>query len=255
MIRSVVSRSRRPRPGVAVGIGVLVIASATGAYAAIPGGDGQVKGCYALTNGLLLGIPYSKGDNRIVDEAESCRSYEKAIKWGLVGPKGDTGAQGIQGVKGETGATGAQGLKGDTGVPGPQGVKGDTGAIGPRGPEGVPGPMGAPGAIGPAGPAGPQGPAGPAVSGLGTDTNMASAGRGGDCTIGEIILNAGSVANGTPANGQLLPISQNTALFSLLGTTYGGDGVTTFALPDLRSVAPNKMTYSICINGIYPVRS
>ena len=35
-------------------------------------------------------------------------------------------------------------------------------------------------------------------------------------------------------NGQLLPISANTALFSLLGTTYGGDGRTTFALPDLR---------------------
>ena len=35
-------------------------------------------------------------------------------------------------------------------------------------------------------------------------------------------------------NGQLLPISQNTALFSLLGTMYGGNGQTTFALPDLR---------------------
>jgi len=35
-------------------------------------------------------------------------------------------------------------------------------------------------------------------------------------------------------NGQLLPISQNTALFALLGTTFGGDGRTTFALPDLR---------------------
>src|SRR3954468_10958305 len=35
-------------------------------------------------------------------------------------------------------------------------------------------------------------------------------------------------------NGQLLAISQNTALFSLLGTTYGGNGQTTFALPDLR---------------------
>lgn len=39
-------------------------------------------------------------------------------------------------------------------------------------------------------------------------------------------------------NGQLLPIAQNTALFSLLGTTYGGDGRTTFALPDLRGRAP-----------------
>lgn len=36
-------------------------------------------------------------------------------------------------------------------------------------------------------------------------------------------------------DGQLLPISSNTALFSLLGTTFGGDGRTTFALPDLRS--------------------
>jgi microcystin-dependent protein len=39
-------------------------------------------------------------------------------------------------------------------------------------------------------------------------------------------------------NGQLMPISQNTALFSLLGTTYGGDGKSTFALPDLEGRAP-----------------
>lgn len=41
--------------------------------------------------------------------------------------------------------------------------------------------------------------------------------------------------------GQLLPISQNTALFSLLGTSYGGNGTTTFALPDLRSRVPLSM--------------
>lgn len=39
-------------------------------------------------------------------------------------------------------------------------------------------------------------------------------------------------------SGQLLPISQNQALFALLGTTFGGDGRTTFALPDLRGRAP-----------------
>lgn len=39
-------------------------------------------------------------------------------------------------------------------------------------------------------------------------------------------------------NGQILPISQNTALFSLLGTTYGGDGRSTFALPNLQGSAP-----------------
>jgi microcystin-dependent protein len=44
-------------------------------------------------------------------------------------------------------------------------------------------------------------------------------------------------------DGQLLPIAQNTALFSLLGTTYGGDGRTTFGLPDLRgrfAMAPGR---------------
>ena len=39
-------------------------------------------------------------------------------------------------------------------------------------------------------------------------------------------------------NGQILSIAQNTALFSILGTTYGGNGQTTFALPDLRSRVP-----------------
>lgn len=39
-------------------------------------------------------------------------------------------------------------------------------------------------------------------------------------------------------NGQILPISQNTALFSLLGTTYGGNGQSTFALPNMESSAP-----------------
>ena len=39
-------------------------------------------------------------------------------------------------------------------------------------------------------------------------------------------------------NGQLLPISQNQALFALLGTTYGGDGRTTFALPNLQGRVP-----------------
>ncbi|WP_417746389.1 tail fiber protein [Rosistilla oblonga] len=54
--------------------------------------------------------------------------------------------------------------------------------------------------------------------------------------IGEIKLFAGNFApeGYAFANGQLLAISSNTALFSILGTTYGGDGETTFALPDLR---------------------
>ncbi len=42
-------------------------------------------------------------------------------------------------------------------------------------------------------------------------------------------------------NGQLLPINQNQALFSLLGTTYGGNGQTNFALPDLRGRTPQHV--------------
>jgi microcystin-dependent protein len=58
--------------------------------------------------------------------------------------------------------------------------------------------------------------------------------------IGQITLFAGNFAPRGWAfcNGQLLSIQQNTALFSLLGTTYGGNGQTTFALPDLRGRAP-----------------
>ena len=49
-------------------------------------------------------------------------------------------------------------------------------------------------------------------------------------------------------DGQLLPINQNQSLYSLLGTTYGGDGRTTFALPDLRGRTPIHMGSS---NGSY----
>lgn len=55
-------------------------------------------------------------------------------------------------------------------------------------------------------------------------------------TLGEIRMFGGNFAPRSWAlcQGQLLPISQNTALFSILGTTYGGDGRTTFGLPDMR---------------------
>jgi microcystin-dependent protein len=50
-------------------------------------------------------------------------------------------------------------------------------------------------------------------------------------------------------NGQLLSIQQNTALFSLLGTSYGGDGVRTFGLPDLRGRVPTHGANSVGISG------
>ncbi len=87
---------------------------------------------------------------------------------------------------------------------------------------------------------------------LGTNTSFALASNGRECTLGEIILSAGFRGVGLPADGRLISISQNTALFALIGTTYGGNGTTTFALPDLRSVAPNGLTYTICDQGIFP---
>lgn len=58
--------------------------------------------------------------------------------------------------------------------------------------------------------------------------------------VGELRLFAGNFAPSgwMFCDGQLLPISQNETLFQLIGTTYGGDGQSTFALPDLRSRVP-----------------
>jgi microcystin-dependent protein len=62
-----------------------------------------------------------------------------------------------------------------------------------------------------------------------------------DPFLGQILIFAGNFAirGFAMCNGQILSIAQNTALFSILGTTYGGNGQTTFALPDLRGRFPN----------------
>lgn len=105
--------------------------------------------------------------------------------------------------------------------------------------------------------------------------------------IAEVKLFAGNFAprNWAFCEGQVLSINQYQALFSLLGTTYGGDGRTTFALPDLRGRVPVGvgtgrdldpvrlgeqstsgaygdeaqstlgMHYIICLNGIFPSRN
>lgn len=101
-------------------------------------------------------------------------------------------------------------------------------------------------------------------------------------TLGEIRIFAG---NFTPTNwafchGQMIPIMSNPALFSIIGTHYGGDGRTNFALPDLRGkvaigaddnnlgsavalasetedgqVQGLAINYIICINGLFPTRA
>jgi microcystin-dependent protein len=66
-----------------------------------------------------------------------------------------------------------------------------------------------------------------------------------------------------PCDGRLLPVSSgngdetDTALFGLLGTVYGGDGIANFALPNLPPVASAngaQLHYCICLEGLYPSR-
>ncbi len=171
---------------------------------------------------------------------------------GEQGPAGPAGASGEQGPAGAAGAPGEQGVPGPPGEKGDPGLKGDTGEPGPAGPQGL---QGERGPSGPTGPAGPPGPPGPGANLLGEGTGWAQSGRGSDCVMGTVMLTAGARGDGVPAKGQILSIAQNTALFSLLGTTHGGDGRTTFALPDLQAAAPHGTTYTICTEGIYPASS
>jgi len=60
-------------------------------------------------------------------------------------------------------------------------------------------------------------------------------------------------AGWAPCDGRSLPISQSEALYQLLQTRFGGDGKTTFNLPDLRGKAPTPdMLYCIAVMGVYP---
>jgi microcystin-dependent protein len=57
-------------------------------------------------------------------------------------------------------------------------------------------------------------------------------------------------------DGSILQIQQNTALYSLLGIQFGGNGSTTFGLPNLlTSTLIPGMNFYICVSGIYPIRS
>jgi hypothetical protein len=94
---------------------------------------------------------------------------------------------------------------------------------------------------------------------FGADTGGATMGGtapnpDGTCILGEMILVATNKLPSSffPANGQTLAISEYEAMFSLIGTYYGGNGSSTFRLPDMRRSTPNHMTWGICMYGIYP---
>ncbi|OAZ50561.1 phage tail protein [Paenibacillus polymyxa] len=91
----------------------------------------------------------------------------------------------------------------------------------------------------------------------GTAINPKQAHAGYEPYIGEITMYPYTYApkGWLKCEGQLLDISQNTVLYSLLGTNFGGDGVRTFALPDLRGASPlPNVNYYIATEGDYPSR-
>jgi len=236
----------------------------------------------------------STGAVRIVTSTALCVAGEIGMSWavtGAVGPAGPQGPAGAQGPAGSAGQIGPAGPQGTPGVAGPTGATGLTGSTGPTGPAGAQGPAGPTGATGATGATGSQGPQGllgntgpqglqgPAGSNATVPANITKLSSvlayapyavSGDgyaytsnfnydtslCQIGDIVLSVNGYATGAmPADGRLLPINIYAPAFSLMGTNYGGNGTTNFALPDLRPFAPLGLQYSICVEGIFPSRN
>jgi Phage Tail Collar Domain/Collagen triple helix repeat (20 copies) len=253
----------------------LLLASTAAAAAPAPT---VIIACYSNQNGRA----------RIVASTAECNQYESFVVWNIRGPAGPqgvagpTGPQGAQGPKGSTGPAGPAGATGPAGVAGPAGptgaigpagLAGPAGATGPAGVAGPAGPTGATGLAGVAGPAGPTGPTGPSgtvpanltalsnglstdgVSFTGAETFQAAACN--NLNLGDVFLSVNGYGAGgaLPADGRILSIPGHTAIFSLIGNNFGGDGVNNFALPDLRPFTPKGMQYSICATaGIFPPR-
>ena len=77
-----------------------------------------------------------------------------------------------------------------------------------------------------------------------------------DIFIGQILLVSFPFAprGCLHCNGELLEIRSNQALFALIGTRFGGDGVNHFAIPDLRATEPDGLIYVIATSGHFPDR-
>lgn len=230
----------------------------SGSYAVYVVNDGsrQTRGLFYVTVGAT-GPQGPKGDAG-VDGAP-----------GAKGDKGDAGVAGTPGAKGDKGDAGAPGSPGPKGDPGADGADGADGAPGSDGADGAPGVVAATGPItydsatqtvglvngtrpgdvltwnGGSWVSAPPPSSSFVLDNrqpyLGLTCQIALEGifpsrNGIEPFLGEMMWFAGnfSVRGWAFCDGQLLSIAANSALFSILGTTYGGDGQVTFGLPDLR---------------------
>jgi len=227
-------RTMRPSPAVAAVILAILIAATTAALAAIPDSSGTITACYSRqAHPLPLGE--RKGAVRLIDPSrgEHCQSDENSVTWNQRGPQG------------ERGPTGAQGAAGPTGPRGPAGTV-DTSAFYTKTE------------------ADDRFLASSAIAsgefGSTASTNGATRpGVGGSppCLVGMMMPFASEFPpDGWGfANGQEVPIRDYEVLFNVIGTTYGGDGVTTFALPNAHDVGPGHTNWMICMVGEFPVES
>jgi Phage Tail Collar Domain/Collagen triple helix repeat (20 copies) len=243
-----VNGTNAPVPAASVSSGLSV--SAGGAYIYVDATAAVKSWLTATTNSGFIITPNDKNINVAFDSKESTTTSHPATLAITLSSIGATGATGAPGPTGPTGPTGAQGPIGATGATGAAGAKGATGATGVAGLAGARGATGANGAIGPTGPTGPSGTTGifgtNSIIGIGQATES-----GAGCTVGQITLFAFPIypANWLPADGRVLLISAYLDLYQVIGFVYGGDGMTNFAVPDLRSAAPNNTKYAICFQG------
>ena len=173
-------------------------------------------------NTLTGDVTLAQGTNVTITPSGSTLTIDAPLTVGPTGPSGPAGATGAQGP---VGATGPSGPSGPTGPPGTQGLQGPTG------------PTGATGATGPAGP----------VNTTGVGYFIVASGIfpvrdeyvSDSHVIGEIILFAGqSNYMLIPCDGRTLLITSYSALYAIIGTTYGGNGTTNFAVPNLIGKVP-----------------
>lgn len=182
-----------------------------------------------------------------------------SVPYALFAKESGSSIPGPEGPQGPEGPMGPEGPIGETGPQGPQGIQGIQGPEGPQGPAGTGVPAGvSTGNVIMYDVSGNNWVARNLTTGLSGGSQPFSivqpyltinycialegiypSQNGAEPFVAEIMLFGGNFAPRGYAfcSGQILSIAQNTALFSLLGTTYGGNGQTTFALPDLRGRA------------------
>ena len=256
---------RFPHPTHATVVSYLALFVALGgsAYAVTGSTSPVIRACYARRTGAL----------RVV-RAGRCAPGERSLSWNQKGLPGETGPQGPQGTV-DTSQFYTKTQSDGRYLP-TAGIAADSSELGGQGPSAFAQsadtytrsqsdarylPIG--GTAANSSGLGGLGPTAFAQSDLFGSPPSVSAGSASDssCILGEIKLTATVGAslptNWTLAHGQTLSISSNTALFSLLGTTYGGNGTSTFDLPRLQGAEPKGagpagVNYAICTSGIFP---